>query len=994
MGVADNPAGLLYATYLGGSSIDEGYAISVDEAGCAYVTGETSSSGFPTTAGAYDPTRNGTDAFVAKVNPSGTGLAYATFLGGSQSEYSLGIDVDDLGHAYVTGYTSSSDFPATSGADDRIYGGGWDAFVAKLNPAGSALVYATYLGGGSGDFGHGIAVDAEGYAYVAGETTSVSFPTIVGAYDPVYNQGSDAFVTKLKPDGSRLMYSTFLGGGSDDYGYRVAVDASGCAYVVGDTDSADFPTTAGAYDRTFNGGSWDAFVVKLNANGGGLAYATYLGTAGTDSGNYIAIDGSGRAYLVGSTNSTDFPVTTLAYDRTHNGGSYDVFVARLKPAGNNLDYATYLGGGEADYGVSISVDEAGRAYVAGLTDSTDFPTTVSAYDRSYNGGYEDIFLARLNVGGSLLEYSTYLGGSGGDYGSYISIDGSNRAYVTGNTSSDDFPTTAGAYDGTYHGGSDAFVAKLSLEAVPTPTSTWTPTSTHTPTVTQTPTRTATLSPTVYVPPTPIPYVDTAMGVLPLLTKHEPQNPLPLHDAGAATTLLSVQNVAGQADDFAWHFLGQGGHVELVQSHMGVQPYAPVILSNQSLPAPAGWIGSAALDGNHSAPPAGVVRMTWNSGLTGTPALDTTGAAYSSPRSGTTLYFPYATVKPLRDASGRHGRFSTLTLMNTGQDVAAFEIALIGSSDVQVADTLRINESVSYNLADPNDLVGSQLGSDWQGAIKVTSTGEGQPLAGVVTTHWADQSWSQWASAYEGVVEGVTTLYAPQIMRKDRSGDPAVGTWVSSSNLLVQNLGEADASVRVSWYGAGTSTQVFTAEVSIGPGEGREFHTRYPQGAELSGLAAALGNLFQGTATVESLNDQPLAAVVHSFYHQSSENWVTTYVASEALWGAQYLPYVSRVTGWEEWSAISFQNLSDDTATVGLAFYRPGSAEPVYEYDSLLLAARGVAMLNTRFSPIIPVTSLGDDFRGSMRVTSDRPLAVVAALYGNPAWGASYSAVVE
>ena len=264
----------------------------------------------------------------------------------------------------------------------------------------------------------------------------------------------------------------------------------------------------------------------------------------------------------------------------------------------------------------------------------------------------------------------------------------------------------------------------------TPTPTRTPTFTKTPAATSTPTPTATPSPTVYYPPTPLPYHDNAMGVMPLLTRHQPASPLPVWDAGAGASQLAIQNVAEQLDNITTHYLGQGGYEELLHAAQGVYPYTTQTTHIGILPMTTGWVGAAALDGFYSSPPAAAARITWNSGLTGVPNLDTTGAAYSSPQSGTTLYFPYATVKPVRDASGRYGRFSTLTLMNTGPEVAAYMIELVGASDVLVADRLRVNESRSYNLADPDDLIGSELGGDWQGAIKVTCAGATQTLAGL------------------------------------------------------------------------------------------------------------------------------------------------------------------------------------------------------------------------------------------------------------------------
>jgi len=343
----DNPSDLLYATFLGGGGRDEGWDIAVDGAGAAYVTGETWSSDFPTTPGAFDTTFNGgDDAFVVKLNPASSALAYATFLGGDGNDYGSGIAVDASGAAYVTGSTDSSDFPTTPGAFDTTYNGGThgiDAFVVKLNPAGSVPAYATFLGGGSSNRGRAIAVDGSGAAYVTGETASSHFPTTPGAFDTTLNGTYDAFVVKLNSTGAALAYATFLGGWLSDYGEAIAVDGNGAAYVTGWTESEDFPTTPGAFDTTYPANR-DAFVVKLNPSGTAPAYATFLGGSDSDSGNGIAVDANGAAYVTGETWSYDFPTTPGAFDTTRSRYK-DAFVVKLNPAGSALAYATFLGGG-------------------------------------------------------------------------------------------------------------------------------------------------------------------------------------------------------------------------------------------------------------------------------------------------------------------------------------------------------------------------------------------------------------------------------------------------------------------------------------------------------------------------------------------------------------------------------------------------------------------------------------------------------------------------
>ncbi len=457
---------LAYATFLGGSDREKGVGIAVDGNGAAYITGYTYSDDFPTTPGAFDTTFNGGyyDAFVVKLSPAGDALAWATFLGGSDGDGGVGIAVDGSGAAYVMGSTESVDFPTTPGAFDTTYNGGYwgDAFVVKLNSMGNALAYATFLGGSDSDVGLGIAVDGSGAAYVTGETTSADFPATPGAFDTTLD-GCDAFAAKLNPAGDALLYATFFGGSRCDDGRGIAVDASGAAYITGWTGSADFPATPGAFDTTFNG-YYDAFAVKLNPAGDDLAWGTYLGGGSNwDDGRGIAVDGSGAAYITGWTRSADFPTTSGAFDTTHNGYD-DTFAVKLSPAGDALLYATFLGGSRHDdRGLGIAVDGSGAVYITGWTTSADFPATPGAFDTTLDG-WMDAYAIKLSPAGDALLYATFLGGNGDDYGSGIAVDGRGTTYITGDTYSAGFPTTPGAFDTTYNGGDDAFVLKLAMGA--------------------------------------------------------------------------------------------------------------------------------------------------------------------------------------------------------------------------------------------------------------------------------------------------------------------------------------------------------------------------------------------------------------------------------------------------------------------------------------------------------------------------------------------------
>lgn len=387
---------LVYSTFIGGSASDGGYSVVVDAAGNAYVTGYTGSTNFPTSSGSYDTSFNGPsdgyDAFVVKLNPAGSGLIYSTYLGGGHTDGGHELVVDGAGNACVAGRTESANFPTKNGAFDTSHNGFADAFVVKLNQNGSGLSYATFLGGSSDDGSNGIAMDGAGNAYVSGSTESYNFPTTVGAFDTSYNGEKDTFVVKLNAAGSALFYSTFLGGTSPDSGYAIAVDDAGNAYTTGDTESPDFPTTTGAFDRSYNNGT-DVFIAKLDPAGNSLVYATFLGGSDFDRGLGIDATAAGSTYVTGSTNSSNFPTTAGAFDRGHNGRN-DAFALRLDQDGKSLTYATFLGSSSDDWSNDIIVDEVGNIYTTGYAGSSNFPTVSGGFDTSHNGNY-DAFISRL-----------------------------------------------------------------------------------------------------------------------------------------------------------------------------------------------------------------------------------------------------------------------------------------------------------------------------------------------------------------------------------------------------------------------------------------------------------------------------------------------------------------------------------------------------------------------------------------------------------------------
>jgi hypothetical protein len=389
---------------------------------------------------AYDPTR------PLVIDPV---LTHSTYLGGGNADEARAVALDADGNIYLAGWTVSADFPVfptDEGAEQPAQpsrAGGVDAFVTKLDPEATELIYSTYLGGADLDQALALAVDAAGSAYVAGRTRSTNFPTTSGVLQAAFAGGacgtqpcSDAFVAKLSANGSSLTYSTYLGGTGNDEARGLAIDASGNAYLVGTTASVNFPTVA-AFQESLLGTS-DAFVAKLNSSGSALTYSTFLGGGGADSGEAIALDAESRAVVAGHTNSIDFP--TSSPFQAAFGGVTDAFVSKLGAAGDALVFSTYFGGSGVDRAFALALDAGGNVYLTGETNSTDFPFFPADAFQAALTGPSDAFVAKLNASASASVYATYLGGVDADLGRGIAVDAAGIATVTGATQSDDFPT--------------------------------------------------------------------------------------------------------------------------------------------------------------------------------------------------------------------------------------------------------------------------------------------------------------------------------------------------------------------------------------------------------------------------------------------------------------------------------------------------------------------------------------------------------------------------
>lgn len=393
-------------------------------------------------------------------------LEYSTFLGGTARDRGEAIALGHDRSAYVTGTTSSVDFP-TQDPEQPASAGSFDAFITKLNPAGTALVYSTYFGGGGVDVGQAIAVDHGGNAYVTG-APSADFPTTAGSFNSTFTGPRNAFVLKLDTEG-KLVYSGLISGSSSDESWGIAVDSDGNVYVTGSTDSGIFPTTPGAFQEVF-GGNTDAFVTKVSADGSQLVYSSYLGGSGTaasgrDRGMAIAVDEQHNAYVTGWTGSTDFPTTLGAYQTTLAAPGADVFVTKLNAEGSDLIYSTYVGGSGADRAFGIALDVWGSAFITGGTVQTDYPTTPDSFQpvKAGSPGFTSSFVTKLNPQGSDLMYSSFLGGSNTEHGAAIAVDLGGNAYATGWTASTDFPIVNPLPGGEEMEDGDVYVSKVNFD---------------------------------------------------------------------------------------------------------------------------------------------------------------------------------------------------------------------------------------------------------------------------------------------------------------------------------------------------------------------------------------------------------------------------------------------------------------------------------------------------------------------------------------------------
>ncbi len=387
---------ILYSTFLGGSFIDNAAAIAVDGSGRAHVVGNTRSADFPVTAGSAQPAFGGfIDAFIVRLSADGSTLEYSTYLGGTATEEARDVAVDSLGRTHVVGVATGANFPVTAGAPQSIYGGGFfDGFAARLNAAGSAFDYVTFLGGSLGDLAEGVAVDAAGNTLAVGFTDSADYPTTAGTFQPVKAVGADGFVTRINAGGTAFDWSTFLGGPSTDSADEVLVDSAGRVVVAGRGNNG-FPTTPGAF-QTASAGDPDGFVARLTPDGATLVSSTLFGGSSTEFLQGLALDNLDRAFIVGSTNSLDLPVTPDATQPVYGGGNEDGFVAGISADGTRAFFATYLGGSAGENVGGVAVMGPGTIVAGGLSSSADYPTTPGAHQTMLQG-FRDTVATRFDL---------------------------------------------------------------------------------------------------------------------------------------------------------------------------------------------------------------------------------------------------------------------------------------------------------------------------------------------------------------------------------------------------------------------------------------------------------------------------------------------------------------------------------------------------------------------------------------------------------------------
>lgn len=459
---------LIFSTFIGGSSEDYGNHLVERDDGDLVIAGRSYQSGYPTTPGAYDTTHNGLyDLVVSQLKSDGSDLVFSTFIGGSNGEYIYNMKLNSENDIFLYGMSNSQNFPTTEDAFQTSYAGGNnDVYILKLNNDGASLDYSTYLGGSLVDQGYGgIHLYPNGEVLVLGQTRSSDFPTTSGIISPTLNGGQDIFLTRMSSDGKNLVASTYLGGSLNDNvpasfnGRSFIVLRNGSILFAGTTISNDFPVSSGCFQSS-KGGNYDVFVAKIDEDLASIEFASYIGGSENDYLSSYYVDPHENVILSGSTYSSDFPTSSGAYDEVYNGGNSDVYLIELSNDGEHAYFSTYIGGNGVENPSRVLPDESGNHVISGYTASTDFPTSENAFDRSHNGGNNDLFIMKISKDGSELISSTYIGGDGDDWTSTMIQEGE-MTYLLGTGNSTDYPTTLDAVNMTHGGDRDCMLTVLS-----------------------------------------------------------------------------------------------------------------------------------------------------------------------------------------------------------------------------------------------------------------------------------------------------------------------------------------------------------------------------------------------------------------------------------------------------------------------------------------------------------------------------------------------------
>jgi hypothetical protein len=542
----NDTATVVYSTYIGGSISEEGVNIVVDDDGNAFVTGNTTSTNFPTQT--LQAGEHGIDVFAAKLSANGGGdyIEWINAAALSAADYGYGNTIDSDGNMYVVGDTASGDFCLYFGAGvpgyDTTYNGNADAFLLKIDSSGE-VVYCTFLGGpNDSEVAKGVVVDNAGNIYVTGGTWSTDFP---GTNSGDHFGQRDIFLTKFDPTGMNLLFTTLIGGTSQEESRAIALHNNEIV-LAGWVRSTDFNVTANVYDNSANGGS-DGFIAKVNANSGDLTYATYFGGSEDEFANDLVIDDNGNIFTTGNTRSAAFPTTAGVINSTF-AGTGDGFLLVLQANGTTLQYSTFLGGGDEDVGWGVALADDGTAYAVGETQSSDFPTTVGALDSTLSGG-SDAYLLHLDATGSSLLYSTFWGGSLEDQALALTTNGNGDLFLTGSTRSSDFPVTAGVFDETANGDYDIFVTRIQLTPPVVALNEVAVSGENSGVVGEAYSFTAEIMPAIAT--TPITYTWTATGQTPIVNNsHDISNTVSFSwaTAGVKTIIVTAENAGGSVTD--------------------------------------------------------------------------------------------------------------------------------------------------------------------------------------------------------------------------------------------------------------------------------------------------------------------------------------------------------------------------------------------------------------------------------------------------------------